>query len=116
MAKANSQMTTLDNEDPVEVAEQVATVSAKIVGTNADGELSGKRRTITIHPTEGDAGSDAVAVGVNGYMYQIPRGMPVSIPIEVLDILKNAKTTHYTALSGGTVGERTVQRHAFSVE
>jgi hypothetical protein len=116
MAKANSQVATLDDDTPVAAAEAKASEAPIVVGKNHDSSLSGERRTVTIHPTDSDGGSDAVFVSHNGYAYQIPRGTPQSLPVEVLQIIKDAKTTIYQAMPGGQVGERTVQRFAFSVE
>src|SRR4051812_40275399 len=119
MAKSNSSVTGLDDDAGATTSsnEAVATAAATgavIVGANHDSELSGDRRTVTIHPTDTDGGGDAVLVSVNGYAYQIPRGIPVDIPMEVLEILKNAKTTSYKAGANGAPVERTVQRFAFS--
>lgn len=118
MAKnTQSQVTSLDDETPDTAAQAVAEAEApRVKGANHDAELSGNRRTITIHPTEGDGGSDAVPVAVNGFMYQIPRGKPFSVPVEVIEVLKNAKTTKYAQAPGGGVVESTVQRFAFSLE
>lgn len=124
MSKTNSQVTTIDDGDAASAAGQTgsaaldaATASPLIVGANHDGELSGERRTVTIHEGAGEGGSDAVFMSLNGYAYQAPRGVPVSLPVEVIEgCLRNAKTTAYTALSGGVVGERTIPRFAFSME
>ena len=124
MAKTNSQVTTLDDAEDAsamnptgDAALAASAVSPLIVGENHDSELSGERRTVTIHEGNGDGGSDAVFMSLNGYAYQAPRGVPVSLPVEVLEnCLRNAKTTVYTALSGGAVGERTIPRFAFSAE
>src|SRR6266550_1033338 len=98
MAKNDSKVTTLDDEPTapagantgVDSAAQAAADGVKILGKNHDTDLSGERKTITIHQTDTDGGQDAVAIGLNGYAYQIPRGIPVSIPVEVLEILKNS--------------------------
>lgn len=111
MAKTQSQVTTLDDGDAAASAD-VATTPAFIA--SADAEMSGEKAVVTIHPVEGDGGSDAVFLQVNGYAYQIPRGKPVEIPVELLEVLKNARMTHYSQGAGGAVSERTVQRFAFS--
>jgi hypothetical protein len=77
---------------------------------------SGKYQTITIHPTSEEGGGDAVFVQVNSFAYQIPRGKPLSVPVEVVEILRNAKTTHYTAKEGGGVLERESHRYALTIE
>lgn len=111
MATAQSKVTTLDDDSsPAEAAPAVA-----IKGANHDAALSGKTGTVTIHPTEGDGGSDAVFISINGYAYQIPRGMPVEVPAEVIEVLRNAKQTILSFGQGGALVERTVQRFAFSL-
>ena len=109
--KAQSQVTTLDTEDTTEATVQAVALK----GSNHDATLSGKTGTVTIHPTEGDGGSDAVFLSINGYAYQIPRGMPVEVPSEVIEVLRNAKQTILSFGQGGALVERTVQRFAFSV-
>jgi hypothetical protein len=79
--------------------------------------LSGKKKTITIHTSEVEGGHDAVPIGLNGYMYQVPRGMPVEVPEELVAILENAKvSTYHPARDGSTeLVERVSNRFAFSV-
>ena len=110
-SKAQSQVTTLDDEATTEAPVQAVALK----GSNHDSELSGKTGTVTIHPTEGDGGSDAVFLSINGYAYQIPRGIPVQVPTEVIEVLRNAKQTIISFGQGGALVERTVQRFAFSV-
>lgn len=114
--KSQSQVTTLDTEDEAAAAAVVeSTPATKITGANHDAQLSGKKRTVTVHATDGDGGSDAVTVGVNGFVYQIPRNVPCEVPDEVIQVLQNAKTTIMSFGQGGAVVERTVPRFAFSV-
>lgn len=79
--------------------------------------LSGKKKTITIHTSDADGGQDAVPIGLNGYMYQVPRGMPVEVPAELVGILENAKTSTYHPAGPGKTEliERVNNRFAFSV-
>lgn len=114
--KTNSQVSTLDDAAPVAAAAAAQAEAAPVVGRNHDDQLSGDRRLITIHPTEGDSGSDAVFVSLNGYAFQIPRGTPQNVPVEVIEIIKNAKITHRNAGPGGVPIERTVQRYAYTLE
>ncbi|MEO8296345.1 MAG: hypothetical protein ABI574_00915 [Burkholderiales bacterium] len=113
MTKTQSKVTTLDDEASPDVVAAGANVQ-QVVGTNHDEQLSGSKRTITIHPADGDGGTDAVSIGLNGYMYQIPRGKPVEVPAEVYQILLDAKQTLFQSVAGGGVVERVVQRFAFS--
>lgn len=117
MAKT-SQVTTLeDSQNPdvktdTEQAPAAESVKSSVGGGGDQTELSGKTATITILPTGEDGGNDAVPVSLNGYMYQIPRNTPCTVPVEVLEILKNAQTTVYQQGPAGLV-ERTVQRFPF---
>lgn len=113
--KSQSQVTTLDVEDEAAAAVAEAAPAAKVSGANHDAALSGKKRTVTVHATDGDGGNDAVKLGINGYTYQIPRGIPCEVPDEVIQVLENAKTTIMSFGQGGAVVERTVPRFAFSV-
>ena len=55
-------------------------------------------------------------IGLNGYMYQVPRGIPVEVPEELVLILENAKvTTFHPSKEPGQFVERTSNRYAFSV-
>ena len=115
MSSSNSTVTTLDDasKQPDAPVKKAATV---VKGANASPELSGKRVTVTINAAEGDGGNDAIFVGHNGFAYQIPRGVPVDLPVEVLQILKDAKTTISHTGEGGKLVERTVQRYTWQVE
>jgi hypothetical protein len=57
-----------------------------------------------------------VFVSLNGYAYQIPRGIPVEVPDEVVQILKNAKQELMSFGKGGEIITRETQRFPFSVE
>jgi hypothetical protein len=125
MSSSNSQVSSLDAGGgqadeaqkpaaPKREAHKVATTGG---ATKPPFEgASGKLQTITIHPTSEEGGGDAVPVSINGYMYQIPRGKPVAVPVEVVEILRNAKTTHYTAKEGGGSVSRESHRFALTIE
>lgn len=116
----DTQISSIDDETPVTQAAAAAKTTgakrtAKVDGHDVD--LSGKKKTITIHTSDSEGGHDAVPIGLNGYMYQVPRGLPVEVPIELVYILENAKTsTYHPAGSGSTeLIERVSNRFAFSV-
>lgn len=111
--KSDSKITTLDDESTPVVA--AAETAAVVVAANHDSALSGRKRTLTIHPSEADGGNDAVFLQINGYGYQIPRGKPVEVPEEVIEVLNNAKQTFMSFGQGGGITERTAHRFAFSV-
>ena len=77
--------------------------------------LSGNKKTITIHTSDAEGGQDAVNIGLNGYMYQVPRGVPVDVPAEVVGILENARTSTFHPNKDGELVERIHNRFAFSV-
>lgn len=110
MARNQSQITTLDDDEPVAVAQP----QAEVKGKNFDATLSGKKVALTIHPSDGDGGSDAVFLQLNGYAYQVPRGKPQVVPVELVEILENAKQTILSFGAGGVVNERAAPRFAFS--
>ena len=85
-------------------------ISAKQTAAASDAGLTGTRVTITIHAGEGTAGREDVPVFVNGYGFQIKRGKPVEVPVEVVEVLRNAVTTQYE--NGEAID---VPRFAFSV-
>jgi len=119
---SNSQSVVTDLSDEVTaspVAEKpakAAKVAAKEVkGANADGELSGKRVTLTIHQTSEEGGDEDVFIGLNGYGYKIKRGEPCSVPEEVANIIKNAVTTTIRPGKEGGVTESKTPRFAYSI-
>lgn len=118
---ANSQVSTLEpsrgaaGADQSVAAKIKAASGAKVKSNGHDVALSGKKATITIHQSEGIGGEDAVPVGLNGFMYQIPRGEPQEIPVEVLAILENAVGVLLSTDKAGEVKERRVPRFAYTV-
>jgi len=115
-------VTTLDDPAPDAAAKAAATAASAAKGPKpvkaaakqnpaaADAGLTGERATITIHSGEGSAGREDVPVFVNGFGFQIKRGKPVEVPVEVVEVLRNAVTTQY---ENGEAIE--VPRFAFSV-
>lgn len=113
MAKQDSKVTTIDDGSTASTA---ATVDAAVVvATNHDAALSGRKRILTVHQSDGDGGNDAVFIQINGYAYQIPRGKPVEVPEEVIEVLNNAKQTSVHFGQGGSLTETTKPRFAFSI-
>lgn len=114
---SNTQVSDIDS--PAEAAAPAAKAAGAKRQPKVDGHdiaLSGKKKTITIHTSEADGGHDAVSIGLNGYMYQVPRGMPVEVPEELVFILENAKTTTFHPTGKpGEFTERVSNRFAFSV-
>lgn len=109
MAKTDTSITTIDDaqkavEPPAAVALHVADQGDK---------LSGKRIELTVHQGEGDMGKQPLFVGLNGTGFNIPRGIPVSVPVEVIEILDNAMMTVYESVAGLTRG-REVKRYSYN--
>ena len=119
MSEKDSTVTTLDDTSkesankPAKGATRQASVEDTAIDIEAPSNLSGKKKTLTVHPSEGDGGRDAVNVSLNGYMYQIPRGKPVRVPVEVLEVLENAVVTKYKQ-EGKEQIEYDVPRFAYS--
>lgn len=115
----DTQISSIDDEAPVAQTAAAKSAGAKRV-PKVDGHdiaLSGKKKTITIHTSDSEGGHDAVPIGLNGYMYQVPRGMPVEVPVELVHILENARTSTYHPAGQGSTEliERVSNRFAFSV-
>lgn len=89
---------------------------AAAASTDAGGEAAtpAKRRHVTVHASSDETGQNAVEVGVNGVVYQIPRGVPCAVPDEVIHVLENAKISVYKTVDGVTQ-EHLIPRFAFSV-
>lgn len=104
----SEQISTID--DAPEVATKTAKPRAK---TEAAGQVAA-RRTITIHASGDEEGQNAVPVGVNGVVYQIPRGVPCEVPDEVIAVLENAKTSVYKVVNGESV-EHQIPRFAYTL-
>lgn len=73
-----------------------------------------KRVSVVFHSQEGPGGDDDIFVAVNGRAYLIKREREVSLPAEVLGVLKNARQTLFEQ-HGGRVIPRDVQRYGYSV-
>lgn len=114
----NTQVSDIDSAPEAAAAPSAKAAAAKRSPKvdGFDAALSGKKKAITIHTSEADGGHDAVPIGLNGYMYQVPRGMPVDVPEELVQILENARvTTFHPGKTAGEFVERTSNRYAFSV-
>ncbi|MDO9252628.1 MAG: hypothetical protein Q7U48_13895 [Hydrogenophaga sp.] len=120
MATANknqSTVTTLDEINPETQAQEVAAaeVSESVRGANHDDALSGKKVTLTIFQGEGETGHEAVQIGVNGFMWLMPRGKPERVPVEVAEVIRNAKITSYRLGDGGRAIEYETPRFAYQI-
>jgi hypothetical protein len=73
------------------------------------------RRTILIASGDSAVNQGDVFVGVNGKGYQLKRDMEVEVPAEVLEALRNAKTTSGRQLEDGSIEYYQTQTYPFSV-
>ena len=114
MSSKESQVTTLDDESapaPV-VAKPAKKVAA--AGATDNAQVDGESMfMVTVHATDGDAGSNAVDMCVNGYLYQLPRGVPCKVPESVLEGLRNAVTSKFKVV-GSDVIESKIPRFPYS--
>ena len=114
---SDTQVSSID-DTPVTTSAQAPKSTGAKRQPKVDGHdiaLSGKKKTITIHISDAQGGDEAVPIGLNGYMYQVPRGVPVEVPEELVGILENAKTSTYHPGKDGELVERVHNRFAFSV-
>lgn len=128
----DTKVTTLDDGNDNETVETVTTTSktkgkavtktaaaapaaadAEAAALAADGEIGHIGRClVTVHADKGEGGNQAVFVSVNGQAFQIPRGKPVDVPLEVAQALENAVETIY---DGGGAG-REAPRYAVTIK
>lgn len=113
----DSEITSIDDAPTATAATpKTKAPKAEVIKANgSDAASSGKLKTVTIHAAEGDEGGRPVFLSINGYAYQIPRGKPVRVPDEVVEVLQNAVVSTYKVKGGGEVEELLVPRYAFSV-
>lgn len=113
----DSEITSIDDAPAANAATPKAkSPKAEVVKpSGSDGASTGKLKTVTIHAAEGEDGNRPVFLSINGYAYQIPRGKPVQVPAEVVEVLSNAVVSTYKVRGGGEVEELQVPRYAFSV-
>ena len=57
--------------------------------------LSGKTVTISIPASENN--SKSVCGSINGVQFNIPRGKPIDVPVEILGVLNDANVVNITA-------------------
>lgn len=77
--------------------------AAQIIGKNHDATLSGKLAEVTFFEQDTDIGKLPIQAGINGYSYQIPRGKPVKIPVELYEQLTKGCVEEVFEAHGATV-------------
>jgi archaellum component FlaF (FlaF/FlaG flagellin family) len=105
-----SQISTLENSAPEAPA---AAEKSNVQRARAIDGGTGKFELLTVYAgTEAD-GQDAVNIGLNGYLYQIPRNKPYLVPEEVVAVLRDSVTTSFSNVGGQQVASDR-PRYAFS--
>ena len=120
MNAKSSKVTTLEDGEQAGTAEsKPATNKVKASGdvkaSGSDATLSGKKVTVTFLEQDGDGGKEAVPCGLNGVVYQIPRGKPSEIPEELLEVFEHAMYQRIETVKEGGTAVRDVSRFAYQV-
>jgi hypothetical protein len=101
--------------DDVAVTKSVKKAKVEVLkGTNSDDSMSGKYEMLTVYSSNDEGGGNAVPVGINGYLYQIPRDKPFKVPTEVVAVLRDAFTTTFSRNKDGEMVSADRPRYAFS--
>lgn len=119
---SNSQVSTLESTKSTPpqgmgqgANQQSGTIKLKAKSNGHDVSLSGRKAMVTLHPGSEEGGSDAQVIGINGFMWQVPRGEPVEVPIELLWVMENAVTQHVSTRQDGSIATRETPRFAYTV-
>lgn len=111
-----AKITSIDDA-PETAAAAGATAEAPVAGEliQHNEALSGVRKILTIHPESGEGGNQAVFIGLNGVGFQVPRGKPWNVPVELVNNLDNAEQTIYERNDKGEMIPRVAPRFAYTV-
>ncbi len=108
-----SRVATID--DPVP-AEKPQVAAAPVEASAVDKRLSGKKVRVMFYDQEGDLGKGSIFADLNEVAYNIPRGVPVDLPVEVLHIFNNAVYKVIETDEAAEMRETTMMRFAFQVQ
>lgn len=64
-------------------------MATKKNGNRGKNGLSGEKTTISLFYDGSDKYRDPVFVGINGMTWLVQRGIPVEVPVEVAEVLRN---------------------------
>ena len=106
---SDSQVTTLDD------APVIATKTSKAAKAVAAATEGSNFYNVTVHATGDDVGSTAVDMCIDGFLYQLPRGVPCRVPSSVVEGLRNSVITTYK-VNGNAVVEQNIPRFPYSAE
>lgn len=109
-------MTSADISDinDTAAAKTPAKQKAKPLTPHNPNDANSEHLTITIHPGAESDGTAPVKLGVNGKAYLIPRNIPVQLPSEAVQVLKDTCYTEYREV-GGEQQPFSRQRYSFSI-
>lgn len=79
-----------------------------------EAELMPRRVKILIHKDPRPGAVDPVFVGVNNVGYTINRGQAAEVPVEVVEVLENAKETHYDVVQNQDGSQAMIPREAYA--
>lgn len=103
---------------PMASSNRVLKKSMIVDGHNIDKELSGDRVILIISGSKDAGGNQAVPIGLNGYMYNVPRDTPCNVPVEVAMVINDAVERIYDHSVGGRDSQqskpRDIHRYSFS--
>lgn len=102
MSKSKDMTEKNETEKSEQSAKKVAPVGKKRV----------KMFKLIIHNQEGAEGKQAVPVGVNGKMWNIPRNTEVEVPESVIEVLKNANMSLYDDKGTESTAKRFVYEYS----
>lgn len=112
-----SNVSTIDDEGSPDVKAATskkaadASISIEVAGGV---KLSGKRALLRIASEKVDGGKDPVFVGYQGHGFLIPRDKDINCPVELVNVLNDARVTEYEQVAGGGVATE-INRFAMSV-
>jgi len=116
LPKDTSTSTSIDDAPDVALDKASTEPVKTLAVSDVHGAFEGERVELIINTSPGEAGNQAVFVGVNGNGFNIPRDIKVNVPIEVLYQLDNATQTIYESIAGGGVQEREVKRFSYTAK
>ncbi|MCV0395476.1 MAG: hypothetical protein K5872_22270 [Rhizobiaceae bacterium] len=101
--------------DEIEV-EDASVQSRPPVAEPVTADAPRKKMVIMIPNQNEPGGKDPVPVGVNGKVYLIKRGVEVTVPEEVVEVLRNANKIQYDkGPNGEPINPTPVPTHNFSI-
>lgn len=102
----DSTITTIDDMPEIVTKKKLSKVGAH--------ETAAGRIDLMINASEGEAGGQAVFIGHNTETYHVPRGIWVSVPVEVVGVLDDCVMSQYMSNELGQTVERQVKRFSYN--